>query len=79
MSYRTNNSTADHTSTEKEVRDAIDESKRSNDIVTVKESARARALLKELCDDSVEANEVIEFWGRDIDGIEWRVHMRGVA
>lgn len=33
------------------------------------------AELRDLADDSVNTGEIVEFWGTDSDGDEWRVHV----
>ena len=27
------------------------------------------------CEDSVENGSVVEYWGRDLDGAKWRIHL----
>ena len=65
---------------------AIDRSKSHNEIVTIRESetdvsakAIERALYEECEGDvvtkSIRGNRFREFWGRDVDGNEWRVHV----
>jgi hypothetical protein len=55
---------------------AIQRSISHTEIVTIDYDAAVAADLAVECDDSVEANEVTEYWGTDADGNEWRVHMR---
>lgn len=68
---------------------AIDRSKSHNEIVSLDalEIRRAGLSVKAVCaalfvecEGDVEANDgVHEFWGRDVDGTEWRVHVRTLA
>ena len=60
---------------------AIDESKSSNEIVRISridagksQEAILAALFAE-CEGDVEANGEHEYWGKDIDGATWRVHV----
>lgn len=55
---------------------AIRQSIAQNEIVTIDYDEAAKHELTVSCDDSVRANEMIEFWGMDEAGSEWRVHMR---
>lgn len=61
---------------------AIETSIRETRIVTIPRDVRMgdnaqgiAADLAALCDDSVENGDVIEYWGTDDDGDEWRVHL----
>ena len=79
--------TADHYSaTAHAVAEAIDRSKSHDEIVTLEclRPAIAQAVLDELaleCEDSCldAAPGLSEFWGRDVNGAEWRVHVRHVG
>ncbi len=62
-------------STEQEVHAAIDRSKTHNEIVHLPWSEGAERMLASECDDEVHASTVVEFWGADCDGNEWRVHL----
>jgi len=62
---------------------AIDASRSSGETVTIRitDTRRLRAGLWAECDDSEcdnsdDADPVWEYWGRDMDGTEWRVHVR---
>ena len=61
------------------VETAIEQSVRETRIVTLNPDARSYpdvALeLDAQCDDYVEARGVLEFWGLDDAGQEWRVHV----
>ena len=46
-----------------------------NEIAHGKYDAETAMELKSLSDDSVENGDVIEYWGTDDDGDEWRVHL----
>jgi hypothetical protein len=65
----------------KTVERAINTSIRENRIVTLPTVSIAHeydVVLTDLTcasDDRAEANDVIEFWGTDDDGDEWRVHI----
>lgn len=48
------------------------------EIATAEWSADLAADLAAECDDSTEASDtVVEYWGTDEDGAEWRVHLTG--
>jgi hypothetical protein len=55
---------------------AIDESKHTDSIVTVDGDPTVLRLLTEECEDVVVNGSIHEFWGKDIEGVEWRVHVR---
>lgn len=62
------------------VSDAIDKSKATTSIVTIEANEdRYAGVCDELateCEDSVEATErKTEYWGKDVEGTEWRVHV----
>ena len=66
------------------ISNAIDRSISQNEIVTLESDEIARAgnsveaVCSELfaeCEDSTDADTVTEYWGKDIDGNEWRVHV----
>jgi len=66
------------------VSSAISRSKSHNEVVTITSidmrQARVRAevvceTLFAECDGDVEANGLHEYWGKDLDGNEWRVHV----
>ena len=46
-----------------------------NEIAHAKFDAETAAELASLAEDSVENGAVIEYWGTDDDGDEWRVHL----
>ena len=46
-----------------------------DEIAHGKYDAETAAELAALSDDSVENGAVIEYWGTDDDGAEWRVHL----
>ena len=46
-----------------------------NEIAHGKWDAETAAELASLAEDSVENGAVIEYWGTDDDGAEWRVHL----
>ena len=46
-----------------------------NEIAHAKFDAETAAELDALAEDSVENGDVIEYWGADDDGAEWRVHL----
>ena len=50
-----------------------------NEIAHGKFDASTAAELASLSDDSVENGAVIEYWGWDDDGAEWRVHLDMLA
>ncbi len=54
---------------------AISQSVAQNEIVTLDWSAAAIVALQAECDDSADADAAHEFWGVDLDGGEWRVHV----
>lgn len=55
---------------------AIEESASRNRIVTIDDAAAEDIeVLKLAADDWVENGPVIEFWGRDDDGDNWRIHV----
>lgn len=55
---------------------AIADSIRQNKIAHFSEhNSQIAEILQRDCDDSAEANGVLEFWGTIEDGSEWRVHM----
>jgi len=55
---------------------AIADSIRHNKIAHFAEyNMQIAEILQRDCDDSTEANGVIEFWGTIESGAEWRVHM----
>ena len=63
------------------IADAIDQSLRQNEIVFLDASDfdddfDVLRALKDLASDSEDTGEVVEFWGRDSDGDDWRVHVR---
>ena len=71
---------ADHYSaTTQAVSDAIDQSVAQTEIVTIEAVRSLDAVLEELgreCEGSVEDGEgPYEYWGTDLDGVEWRVHV----
>jgi hypothetical protein len=74
-----NNSTTDHTAVFQVVADAIRVSVSHDKIETLRggpyTEAICAALLAE-CEDSAENGETSEFWGTNIDGDTWRVHVR---
>jgi hypothetical protein len=66
------------------VEQAIESSKKRNNIAHIdaidmrQASVSAEAVCEELfaeCEDDAENGSVREFWGEDIDGNEWRVHV----
>lgn len=61
---------------EKDAYRAIERSKRRTEIVTIPYSETSAHVLLHECTGSVDANETEEFWGEDIRGCEWRVHLR---
>ena len=46
-----------------------------NEIAHGKWDAETAAELEALAEDSVENGAVIEYWGSDDEGAEWRVHL----
>jgi hypothetical protein len=46
-----------------------------DEIAHARHDAETAAELAALSDDSVENGAVIEYWGTDDDGAEWRVHL----
>jgi hypothetical protein len=72
--------TAGH-ATVQDAADAIDMSIHENRIVHLDYTTALAAELAQECEDSVEVpqgdgdHDWIEYWGRDIDGNEWRVHL----
>ena len=50
-----------------------------NEIAHDKYDASTAAELAALAEDSVENGAVIEYWGWDDDGAEWRVHLDMLA
>lgn len=50
-----------------------------NEIVHVDESDIDLDVLRSERDDEVENGDVIEFWGTDAEGNEWRVHVKADA
>lgn len=55
---------------------AIARSSSHNEIVTIDFDAESAKELQLACDDSVDANDVTEYWGTTDAGDEWRVHVR---
>lgn len=62
-------------STKQLVSEAINYSKMRDTIVHMEFDSTAYSMLWEECEDCVKGNDEHEFWGKDIDGVEWRVHM----
>lgn len=68
------------------VTSAIRESKSTTSVITIDESdakqastslAAVRGELFDACDGDVDRGDgVHEYWGKDVDGVEWRVHVR---
>jgi hypothetical protein len=56
-------------------KEAIYESIVRNRIVTIDYDPHEYAYLEEHCDNSVDNGLETEFWGRDEDGDDWRVHL----
>lgn len=54
---------------------AIARSISHTEIVTIDWSPASELALAEVCDDSVQTETVVEYWGTDEDGSEWRVHL----
>ena len=75
------NKTITSASDEETITDAINRSVRHNEIAHLRaggdfdEDFDPRAALLDLCDDHADNGEIIEFWGTDSDGDEWRVHL----
>lgn len=65
-----------------EIAEAIERSKSHNEIVTIRGDTAHTRVLRDECEDcalddySDFDNVCHEFWGKDIDGNEWRVHVR---
>jgi hypothetical protein len=55
--------------------DAIARSISHNEIVNIAFDASASKALRTACDDSVDTEDVTEYWGTTEDGYDWRVHM----
>lgn len=60
---------------------AIARSTSHTSIVTIDDAPGLRDALLVLCDDSVENDDgydgrIEQFWGTDVDGASWRVHVR---
>lgn len=55
------------------VEKAINRSIHYNEIVSIPFSEENKTLLIEECDDYVETDKCVEFWGNN--GYEWRVHL----
>lgn len=76
----TNNTTdtwSDDARAAQRVRDAIARSVSHTEIVHLDYGSEELSILMAECDDYTDANDgVVEFWGTDGDGDEWRVHMR---
>lgn len=59
------------------IENAIARSISQTEIVHIECSAAALAEIKAVADDYVAANDgIVEAWGTDDDGNEWRVHAR---
>lgn len=56
--------------------EAISLSQAQNRIIFLDHSAKLIEELRDEADDWVEANDVVEFWGTEEDGGDWRVHVR---
>lgn len=54
---------------------AIARSISHNEIVTLPATAERTSDLMIECEDSVETTDVVEYWGTDDTGAEWRVHL----
>jgi hypothetical protein len=69
----------DHTAVFQVVADAIRVSVSHDKIETIRGGPHTEALCAALsaeCEDSAENGETSEFWGANIDGDTWRVHVR---
>lgn len=58
---------------------AIDESLTSDSIVMLEWTEVAERDLDAECDGTADRGHVIEFWGSDRDGDQWRVHLKRSA
>lgn len=56
--------------------DAISASIAHDQITFLADSQENRGFLRAECDDYVDTDDVIEYWGETDDGEEWRVHIR---
>lgn len=69
---------ADFASTAQTVQTAIYRSSAHNEIVSIVGGRRYGSICMELadkCEDSVDVGERSEYWGQDVDGNAWRVHV----
>jgi hypothetical protein len=57
------------------VYDAIDQSVRQNEIVHLDFSETRAEILSAESEDSTESRSTAEYWGVDLDGNSWRVHL----
>jgi hypothetical protein len=64
-----------YSTTTQAVSDAIARSVSRNEIVYLDHSDAAEEYLSAECEDRAEGAELVEFWGIDCDGNEWRVHL----
>ena len=71
----TYNETKDHGSLAQEIARAIAESIAEDRIIYLDYSDAARDALSAECEGDAETDDVHEFWGVDVDGNEWRVHL----
>ena len=55
-------------------KEAIENSICYDEIAYCEDTPENREFLEGECDDSVDAGEVLEFWGTD-ENMEWRVHI----
>lgn len=58
------------------VQEAVLESMMLSKIVTIKDWGGLQDALLAQCDDSVETDGLIEYWGSDDAGATWRVHLQ---
>ncbi len=56
---------------------AIKRSISHNETVTLDYDISLALDLSAACDDNVETASVVEYWGTDDNGNEWRVHLSG--
>ena len=58
-------------------KDLIDSSITHDNISSARHTEELAEALQAVCDDSVEGNDVVEYWACDDagDGMDWRVHL----
>jgi len=57
------------------IENAINESIANDCIVHLDHTPELADELQSICDDSVDNDGVIEYWGVDDDGRDWRIHL----